>query len=186
MQIQVPATRRFLSLALVALGLVAPGCDSGSTTTTDAAVFSDAAVVSDAAVGSDAFVDQDANPGSDAGPETLAIIGSYTDDFGGSHDITADTWTLGYEGSAPSLFHITRFDNAAGWLVAQNDAANEFSPGLFSRFEWVEAEGSLYFCQSPYDAETESAAIEAPASDRTDPANSGCGGTFPWSQLIAR
>ena len=57
-----------------------------------------------------------------------------------------------------------------------------FSPGLFSRFEWVRVGDQLYFCESPFDAATEAAALSAARPDRSDPASTGCG-TFAWSPL---
>jgi hypothetical protein len=113
----------------------------------------------------------------DGGGDALEIVGDYTDDFGGTHEITADTWTIDGAG----VFHVLDFDNDTDYLVAQNDADNTYSPDLFSRFEWVENGDGLYLCQSVFDAESESAAHDAAGADPDD-LETGCGG-FPWSVL---
>ena len=143
----------------------------------DAAATSDAPVVADDAPG----VTTDA-PIADA-PASIAIAGSYMDDFGGMHVVTNTRWESSGVGFT-SGFRISRFDNAAGFAIAQNDATNEFSPSLWSRYEWVTVSGVLYMCQSPYDSATEEAAMSAPRPDRTTPATSGCG-MFGWSTLTS-
>jgi hypothetical protein len=118
--------------------------------------------------------------------ETLEIVGSYTDGYGGMHEIAADMWTQTADyGSGPqsSTFHLEQFDNAARWAAGQNDPSNAYFPGKFSRFDWVTTGGKLFFCQTRYDAATIDEAIAATAADSTDPANSGCGGAFAWSEL---
>jgi hypothetical protein len=111
-----------------------------------------------------------------SGTTDLEIVGTYADDFGGTHDITADTWTMNGVG----VFHILSVDNDADWLVAQNDAANEFNPDLYSRMDWMESGGDLWFCQTAYDAATQADA-EATAAAGSDP-DTGCGG-FSWTRL---
>lgn len=120
--------------------------------------------------------------------EALEILGSYTEAaYGGetAHQITADSWsTTADYGSY--LYHILDFDNGRDYLVTSNDEENEYSGGLFSRFDWSTFEGGLYYCQSAYAA---GSAEEADASDgavRTDPPAGGCGlpdADFPWSLL---
>ncbi len=112
--------------------------------------------------------------------ETPEIAGTYSDGFA-THTITATRWTMaGMDFS--SGFTLTMVNNDEDWAVAQNDAANAFSPSLYSRFEWYEVGGVLYMCQAPFDAATEAAAIDSARPSRTDPATSGCG-MFGWSVL---
>jgi len=120
----------------------------------------------------------------DTGGAGLAIVGTYADDWGTAHVITDDTWTQTYPGAAPYVFHVTQYANDEGWLVAQNDGANEFSGGLWSRFDWVWSGAELYYCQSAYDAASEEAAAAAAAADASDPAGAGCG-PGPWTRLVA-
>ncbi|MEZ4318961.1 MAG: hypothetical protein R3F61_15710 [Myxococcota bacterium] len=110
----------------------------------------------------------------------LEIVGSFSDNFGGAHTITADTWTMDGAG----VFHITTFDNDADFLIAQNDANNEYNPDLWSRMDWFDAGTTLWFCQSAFDAATEADALATAAADPSDPATTGCGG-FSWTQLTA-
>lgn len=130
----------------------------------------------------------------------IALIGSYEDDFGGSHTISASLWQMG-----TSSFHLLEFSNGQRWAVAQNDCANAYFPGLYSRFDWMmlpggeggaagaagaagaggagagEESGRTYYCQTGYDVESAEAARELEAADTADLAE-GCNG-FPWSLL---
>ncbi|TVQ87265.1 MAG: hypothetical protein EA397_18275 [Deltaproteobacteria bacterium] len=108
----------------------------------------------------------------------LPIRGEWEDGFGGDHTVYEWSWTMG-----DSVFHITNYDAEERWIVAHNDAENDWSPEKWSRFEWVEADGSLWFCQVRFDADTEDEALEAESADTTDPSSSGCGG-FAWSELV--
>jgi hypothetical protein len=111
--------------------------------------------------------------------EGLAIVGSYTDDFDGEHTITNATWTSG-----GSVYNISQFDNEANYVIARNDEGNEYSPCAWSRFDWTESEGDIYFCQSAFAAESEDAALETEPADAED-LEEGCSG-FPWSKLSAQ
>lgn len=136
---------------VMAAALVLAACSDSDTTTDD--------------TGTTGGMQQDA-------PE---VVGSYVDDFMGTHVITADTWTSG-----TLVFHIETVDNAADYLIAENDAANEFNPSLWSRFDWHDEAGQLYFCQSVFDGASADAAAMGSA-DGSD-LMMGCGG-FGWSML---
>jgi hypothetical protein len=110
------------------------------------------------------------------------ITGTYTDAFGGRHVITREAWTQSYEGSADLVFHLTKWDEAAHRVVGQNDAANAFGGGQWSRFDWASKAAVLYICQTRYDAASEAEALAATAADAADPTAGGCGG-FPWTAL---
>ncbi|MBN2360578.1 MAG: hypothetical protein JXR83_14070 [Deltaproteobacteria bacterium] len=113
----------------------------------------------------------------------LEIRGSYVDDYGFDHEITQTALGIGY--ATPSLFHISDYDNAGDFLVARNDASNQWDPGRWSRFDWTYGTGSvLHYCQIAYDAASESDARAASGADRGDLAG-GCNG-FGWSRLIPR
>ena len=101
--------------------------------------------------------------------------------------ITDDTWTTTYKGHAPLVFHISSYDNDVRYAIAQNDAANAFDPSLWSRFDWAWDATDLYFCQTAYDAKSETAAEDWPAADSSDlsKTGSGCNG-FPWSPMAAK
>jgi hypothetical protein len=108
--------------------------------------------------------------------DPIEIIGSWADDWGFSHEISETTWD-----NAGSVFHISQYDNLAGYLVAQNDAANAWNPDLWSRFDWTWHADQLHYCQLAYDAASEADALAATGADRAD-LLAGCGG-FAWSRL---
>ena len=112
----------------------------------------------------------------------LAIEGSYTDSFMGHQVITGATWTSTSDFGG-AVFHIASYSNVEHWVVARNDQTNDFNPCLWSRFDWTEKAGVLYYCQAAYAADSEEAARAVPASDASDPASKGCGGSFPWTAL---
>jgi hypothetical protein len=110
----------------------------------------------------------------------LSIDGDWNDNWGGTHSIDAFAWISG-----TSRFDITDVDDAAGWLVAQNAATNDWSPGLWSRFDWTwGTDGTFWYCQTAYAADTEADALATPAADPADPGTTGCGG-FSWTAMSA-
>jgi len=116
--------------------------------------------------------------------DTLAIIGTYNDGFS-DHAVAETTWTMSSDGMADSVFHIASYSNTEQFLVAENDAANEYNPGLWSRFDWAYVGADLYLCQPAYDAASQAAAAAASGADRLDITGTGCGG-FPWSKLTPK
>jgi hypothetical protein len=113
----------------------------------------------------------------------VEIVGTWVDDFGTTHVIDELAWEMTGDGWS-SLFHVESVFDDEAFLVARNDSANDYSPDLYSRFDWTtDEDGELWVCQSVFDAETAAAAEGAAAPDATDPATGGCG-TFPWSHLV--
>jgi hypothetical protein len=123
---------------------------------------------------SDIDTDTDTEPQDD-----IAVLGDWVDNWGQSHTISNTSWNT--EGA---LFALSQYDNDEGWAVGQNGEDNTFSPNLWSRFDWITVDSTLWYCQSTYDAETEDGALTAAPVDASDPANTGCGGDFSWSSLI--
>lgn len=131
----------------------------------------------------------DSTPGSESGSsetapteslpdDAMPLAGGWVDNWEGTHLIDNDEWAMG-----ESVFHLSVVDASEGWAVAQNSEDNDWSPGLWSRFDWVEAShNGWWFCQTSFDSPTEDDAIDTPPADPTDPATSGCGG-FGWSRL---
>lgn len=107
----------------------------------------------------------------------LAIAGDYVDEYQGMQTISSSEWSGG-----TAVFHIAAFDNGEHWIVARNDQANDYNACAWSRFEWTEADGKLYYCQSVYAADSEREALEAPRADPSDPAHGGCS-SFPWTEM---
>ncbi len=119
--------------------------------------------------------------------DALAIAGSYSESAGGmvvtNHTITGEVWTQEYLGPMGSTakYHLTKWDNEHRFAVGHNDPANAFGGGLYSRFDWVNSDGALYYCTSAFDAASAEAAESATAGNPDDLAM-GCGG-FGWSKL---
>lgn len=166
--------------------------DDGSTAlTTDASTGPDAGTTADASTGPADTTDASTGPGdttdaeaSTTDPAGLEIAGEWLEEFspgeGITHVIDSTTWQqLAEFGDA--LFHVESYDNDARTVVAQGDAANEFFPELYSRFDWTWDGDALYYCTAVFDAATPEEALAAPQSDPGDLAM-GCGG-FPWSPL---
>ena len=65
--------------------------------------------------------------------------------------------------------------------MAQNSDDDQFSPGLWSKYDWTWDSEELYYCQSTYAADSEAGALAAESANASDLAT-GCGG-FPWSLM---
>jgi hypothetical protein len=120
----------------------------------------------------------DTDSGDTAAPADIALAGDWYDNWGGQHTVTNDAWS-----AYGSSYAITRYDNDAGFAIAQNGAENAWNPNLWSRFDWGWSDGELVYCQTAYAAESEDAALATPAADLTNP-TSGCNG-FSWTVLRA-
>ncbi len=111
-------------------------------------------------------------------PSPLPVAGSWTDSWGTSHEIEEDTWV----DSWGNVFELLDADHDAGWVVAYNADLNPFWPGVYSRFDWTwDADGSLHYCQSVYNAASEQRARAAAGADASDLV-AGCSG-FSWTRL---
>jgi hypothetical protein len=150
------------------------GVDSGKKLTTDAEA--DSSVDSGKKTATDAEADSSVDGG-----EKLAIARKYADSYGTSYDITDERWTQVMQGDT-SAFVIAESSNENHYLIAQNDKNNKYFPGLWSRIDWTEKDGSLYYCQTVYNADSKAVALEATPADPTDPDNAGCS-QFSWTKL---
>lgn len=123
--------------------------------------------------------------GDSTGEAGLEIAGEWIEMFAPGdaimHIIDPHTW----EQLAPfgdALFHIDSYDNAGRFVVAQGDAANDFFPELYSKFNWTWDGDDLYYCTVVFDAATAAEALAVPDADPGD-LDAGCGG-FGWSPLM--
>jgi hypothetical protein len=155
--------------------------DTGTGASTTAADSDTTAASSGTADGTtdDDTASDDATAGS-TGAAALEIAGEWLEEFapgmGITHVIDETRWDqLSDFGDA--IFHVASHDNEVRFVVAQADGANEFNPGLWSRFDWTWDGDALYYCT----AVSAEDALAAPASEPGD-LESGCGG-FPWSML---
>lgn len=115
-------------------------------------------------------------------PMEAPVFGDFTDPFGGGHWVDDTVWLQIFNPTI-SQFDIEQLDVEGRFLVAQNNEANAFSPNLWSRFDWAEVDGTLYYCQTTFDAESQEAAAAVARADDADPANSGCG-MFGWTAMM--
>lgn len=122
--------------------------------------------------------------GGSGGQDALEIVGTYTDDWGTTHTITETSWTQQSSGTDDSVFEIAAYDNDADFLVAHNAVGNPYNPDKWSRFDWTEDAGALYYCQIAYKAESQEEAAAVTSADRSD-LEKGCNG-FAWSKLTAQ
>lgn len=170
--------------ALFAIALAVVACDdatdgtttSGSTSTSAASGSTSSSSTSASTASSSGAGTSSSSSSGTGGAESLSINGKYVDDFTYEWTFADDLITVDV-----SLFHIETYDNATFVIGAQNDAANMYNPGEFSRFDWTISNGDLYVCQTVYDAATLADALAAPAADSSD-LMGGCG-TFSWSKL---
>ena len=124
-------------------------------------------------------------------PVDLPITGTCTDAYAGEHQIDGAGWTMTYSwgtGSSVSEFHVVDWDGDAdtGTLIAQNSEEAAYDPGAWSRFDYVVDGGTLYYCQTLYNAGSEAEALAHPGANSASPTEGGCGEApydFPWSAL---
>ena len=71
-------------------------------------------------------------------------------------------------------------------LIARNAEDAGYFPGLWSRFDVLDAGDELYYCQTAYNAQSEAAAAAMEASDASAPTEGGCGAyDFTWTRLVS-
>lgn len=158
-------------------------CNSAQSDGGSDAQASDATPQVEAGGGADARVQEDSGSESDGG-EPLAIIGNYKDDWGTSHKVTAESWTQ-TSGGDTSIFAIEQYSNEDHYAIAHNSGKNAYNPSKWSRFDWTEKGGDLYFCQTVYDAASEAKALAAKPADAAKLTTDGCSG-FPWTKLTSK
>lgn len=116
----------------------------------------------------------------DAGPPAW-LLGEFEDDYGSRYTITADAWTHHGAGTYQARKWVPRGE----YLVAQNDSANRYAPGRWTRIDWIRLEGmppySWAFCLSAYEAATAADAEAVTVANRETP-RTGCSG-HPFSRM---
>jgi hypothetical protein len=115
--------------------------------------------------------------GGAGGAGSADIFGEWTDQYSSTYSFDESIIDTGY-----TTYDVVGFDNAGQYIVGQNSETDTYFPCLFSRFDWVVADGVTYLCRSVLGAPSVEEALAAPAADREDLAT-GCGSAFPWSTL---
>jgi len=109
------------------------------------------------------------------------VVGSFQDDYQNQFEISSAEWLQMPHGR----LHVTKWVPEQRYLIAQNDSANRYAPGLWTRIDWVKLQGmppwEWAFCLSAWEAPT---ADSAEATNVTQPETprTGCNG-YPYSRM---
>ncbi len=110
--------------------------------------------------------------------------GSFSDNYGGQHFLTATLWQL-KDTWTNQTDTIVKINGLANYIIIQKSAADAFNASKFQKIIYISNnDGSFYTCTlSPFNSSS-SAAAEAitDSTAKTDPANTGCGG-FAWTKM---
>lgn len=121
-------------------------------------------------------------PAALAAQAPAALLGTWHDDYGATHQITDTLWIQG-----PNQFRIVHWDNAGRFLVARNAATNAGQAGRWSRIDVMRFEAMppwrWGYCFSAWDAPSADSAARVAPADRSAP-RTGCGG-FPFTRMRA-
>src|ERR1043166_4380696 len=92
------------------------------------------------------------------------IAGTYLDNYGGLQAVLEKYWISGQ-----LVFESCSVDNAKRRIIAWNGLRDPYNPGKFSRFEWLNFKGRLWYCQTVFNAVSETEADALPAPAPSDP-----------------
>ncbi len=110
------------------------------------------------------------------------ILGDWSDAEGNSYNMTESVWTV-VSAAGTSTYTLSEYSTDNQFAVGQNGASNPEHPSLFSRFEWIAAEGpGVFLCHSVQDAADALTAGGVAPADPSNPTASGCAGG-PWTAL---
>ena len=111
------------------------------------------------------------------------VLGSFVDDYGGHHTISASEWKQGDD----DRYRIVRWNADAHYLIAENNSTGPASLGRFTRIDWMRLENMApygwAFCFSAYEMKTAAAAESSMVAKPQTPRN-GCNG-YPFTRMRA-
>jgi S-formylglutathione hydrolase FrmB len=117
-------------------------------------------------------------------PDALApeaLLGAFTDDYGGNYRITSTAWQHGKS----NRYDVVAWYPDSQFVIARNAETNPTDAGRWTRIDWMPLEGmapyTWAFCLSAYKAPTREAAQTTRAANRGTP-RTGCSG-FPFSRM---
>jgi len=110
--------------------------------------------------------------------------GSFADNYGGKHFLTAGTWQLKDEWTNQTDT-IVKVNGQAGYFIIQKSASDAFNASKYQKIVYIaNNDGSFYTCTlSPFNS-NDAATAEAitDTTTKTNPATGGCSG-FSWTKL---
>lgn len=116
-----------------------------------------------------------------SGSPPAYVLGSFIDDYGGHHTISAAEWKQGND----DRYRIVRWNADARYLIAENSSTGAASLGRWTRIDWVRLDGmpqyTWAFCFSAYQMKT-AAAAESSMVAKPDTPRSGCNG-YPFTRM---
>lgn len=111
------------------------------------------------------------------------VVGSFVDDYGGRHTISASEWMQGRD----DRYRIVRWNADARYLIAENNSTGPASLGRWTRIDWLKLDGlppyTWAFCFSAYEMKTAAAAESSMVAKAETPRN-GCNG-YPFTRMRA-
>ena len=110
------------------------------------------------------------------------VLGTFIDDYGGHHTISATQWRQGDE----DRYHIVRWNADGHYLIAENESGSSpASLGEWTRIDWIRLDGmppyTWAFCFSAYQMRT-AAAAESSMVAKADTPRNGCNG-YPFTRM---
>ena len=110
-----------------------------------------------------------------------ALLGAFTDDYGGRYRITSTAWQHGTR----NRYDVVAWYPDSQFVIARNAETNPTDGGMWTRIDWMPLEGmapyTWAFCLSAYKAPTREAAQATQVANRGTP-RTGCSG-FPFSRM---
>ena len=109
------------------------------------------------------------------------VLGTFVDDYGGRHAISASEWKQGDD----DRYHIVRWNVDGHYLIAENGSSGPASLGRWTRIDWVRLDGmapyTWAFCFSAFQMRT-AAAAESSMVAKPDTPRGGCNG-YPFTRM---
>ena len=127
--------------------------------------------------------EENEEPSDEPSQGPLEIAGSYMDNTSTEHVITQNSWLFDYGAGEQYFYHITQYDNALQYVIAENSENNGvLEAGFWSRFDWTYQDNHLWVCQTASNAATEAAALSTETPDKSNPGEEGCR-NYGWLRL---
>jgi len=116
-----------------------------------------------------------------SGSPPAELLGTFLDDYGSTHDVSASAWRHGTH----STYEVLSWHIDSQYFIARNASTNRSGGGRYTRIDWMRlVDMSPYtfaFCLSAYEASSAAAAESTHVANRLTP-KSGCNG-YPFSRL---